>query len=61
MLQDLAVVPLLILIDILGRPSGGGLAALLGVTLLKSAVVVTSARRLPNASKPETVALEPAA
>lgn len=41
MLQDLAVVPLLILIDILGRPSGGGLAALLGVTLLKSAVVVT--------------------
>ncbi|MFO1193719.1 MAG: cation:proton antiporter [Rhodoferax sp.] len=41
MLQDLAVVPLLILIDILGRPSGSGLATLLAVTLLKSAVVVT--------------------
>ena len=41
MLQDLAVVPLLILIDILGRASSSGLATTLSLTLLKSAVVVT--------------------
>ena len=41
MLQDLAVVPLLILIDILGRTSSTGLATTLSLTLLKSAVVVT--------------------
>jgi CPA2 family monovalent cation:H+ antiporter-2 len=41
MLQDLAVVPLLILIDILGRDTSSGLATLLSVTLLKSAAVVT--------------------
>jgi CPA2 family monovalent cation:H+ antiporter-2 len=41
MLQDLAVVPLLILVDILGRASPAGLATTLSLTLLKSAAVVT--------------------
>ena len=41
MLQDLAVVPLLILIDILGRDTSTGLATTLSLTVLKSVVVVT--------------------
>lgn len=49
MLQDLAVVPLLILIDVLGRESSVGLATTLSLTVLKSvgavALIVIIGRR----------------
>lgn len=41
MLQDLAVVPLLILMDVLGSTGSGGLATAMATALLKSALVVT--------------------
>ncbi|WP_372525207.1 monovalent cation:proton antiporter-2 (CPA2) family protein [Piscinibacter sp.] len=40
MLQDLAVVPLLVLVGLLGRGTSEGLASLLALTLLKSAAAV---------------------
>ena len=41
MLQDLAVVPLLILMDVLGSTGSGGLATAMATALFKSALVVT--------------------